>query len=325
MKTRGSAASEAALADDEIDLRELLLRIWRRRWFIALVTTALVVMAVLHLTSATYSYTVKLKVAPIGGEGGNGLAGLAKTAGALGLQVPSSGEVSNLDLYLAMLKSQEVAERLVTSQDLMLTIFANEWDEQAQDWREPEAGLKARVARTVKEWLGLPQLGWEPPSSRRLLSYLEQAVLVNQPSSTPILTVSVDHPDPVFAEKLLMRLHNAADAILRERTLARTGKHIDYLHGLLQRTRATEYRTALVDALTSQEKLRMAAMADVPFSVEVVSGPVVSAGPTSPRPRQMLLLAVVLGFMSSSFLALIWGDPRTLRAIGISRSDREQM
>lgn len=315
MNTRGYAESGPVLVDDEIELREVLARIWRRRWFIVSVTVALVVMVVSYLHFATYRYTVELKVAPINEQGGKSLGALAESAGALGLDLPTSGRTANIDLYLALLRSKEVAERLMASPNLVQKIFPSDWDAQTQNWRKPHQGFTARAKRTLKEWLGVPQRSWEPPTPRRLLTFLEHAVKVDKSRTSPIVTVAVDHKNAEFAQDLLMHLHNSADAILRERTLDRTSEYINYLQGLLQRTTAAEYRKALVDALMAQEKLRMTAMVDLPFSVDVVSGPVTSASPTSPRPTLLLGMSVVLGIISSMFLVVAWDYLRPLPLI----------
>lgn len=318
LKTKGYADPSSVPVDGEVELREVLARVWQRRWFIVFVTAIAIVMAVTYLNFATYRYTVELKVAPIGEQSGGSLGALAESAGALGLDIPMSGRKSDIDVYLTLLKSQEVAERLMASPTLIHKIFPTEWDERALEWREPAKGLKTRVVAKVKEWLGVPESPWEPPTPRRVLSYLEGAIAVESSKLSPIVSVSVEHEDPEFAENLLAHVHDAADSILRERTLERTGKYIDYLQELLQRTTAAEYRKALVEALTAQEKLRMTAMADVPFSVDVVSGPVASAGPTSPRPAFLLLVAGVLGVTLSIFWVFLYDLLRQSRSSGVS-------
>ncbi len=293
------------LVEDEIDLRELVVRIWRRKWFILLFAVATFTLVLLYLNIATYRYTVDLKVAPVEGEGGSRMGALGELAGAVGMQLPGGGDVQKIDLYRALLQSQEVAQRLLQSDELMLGMFADDWDAEAGTWREPEPGAVGKAVRAVKAWLGLPREAWEPPSPRRVLTFLEDEVVVAVSRDSPIVTASLEHEDRDFGRALLMHLHREADAILRERTLARTSRYVDYLQTQLQRTAVAEYRTALVNALTAQEKLRMAAMADVPFSVDVVSGPVASAEPTSPRPVFLLALALVVGTTAAIMLVLV--------------------
>ncbi|HGE6125628.1 TPA: Wzz/FepE/Etk N-terminal domain-containing protein, partial [Vibrio cholerae] len=71
----------AAMADDEIDLRELFIALWKGKWVIIATTFVFAVGSVLFALSQPNIYKADTLLAPAESSGGGGL---AKMAGQLG-------------------------------------------------------------------------------------------------------------------------------------------------------------------------------------------------------------------------------------------------
>lgn len=290
----------------------LLAGLARRWWLMPLGIVAGLVLVTIYLQRTPYYFSAELKIHPapssIGRSAPSPLGGLAALAG---LGNRGGDAVSPFRFYLDGLNAPEVARRLARDKALMHTIFANEWDQEAQRWQEP-ASLSASLKSAVAGLFGLPQFGWQPPDANRLQGYISYAVVVRQSVKTPIVTIGHDHPDPVFAAAFLTRLHTTVDAYLREQQAARTRGNIDYLSAKLRTVTLAEQRQALVTALTEQERQAMLAFGAAPYAAEPFDVVTVSAEPTRPRPLPLLIGGGIAGLLLGAVLALLLDRRRTV-------------
>jgi len=284
----------------------LLADLGRRWWLLpagALLGLALVAV---YLNRTPHYYTAELKVHPAPATSGktpaSPLGGLAAIAG-LGGGGGGNDAVTPFRFYLDGLYSQEVAKRLARDEALMRTIFANEWDASAGRWREP-ASLGASVRSGISGLLGLPVVSWQRPDGQRLQGYIAYAVNIRQSVQTPVVTLTHDFPDPVFAGELLTKLHATLDAYLREQQALRTKGNIAFLTGELQKTTLADQRRALVAALAEQERQAMLAFGTAPYAADPLDASTVSSAPTRPRPVPLLAGGSVAGMLLAAVLAL---------------------
>lgn len=289
----------------EFDLLELVSILWGRKWFIAAIIALSMSGAVLYLNYATYIYTAEMKIVPVdvssGPRIGGNIAGLANLAG---IRFGIGKGNASFDLYLDGLTSIETAMVLEQNQKVMQTIFAGEWDSSAQSWREQESNLRTLLNR-IKSLLGLPVYAWRPPDAIRLRSYLSGSVEIKESEKSSLTVVSLDHEDSTFAKELLTALNSVVDERLRVRALERADASIAYLKSQLLMVQVTEYRQALVQTLSEQEKQRMMASSGLPFAADIVSGPVASAFPIKPQPRVVVMLAALAGGFAGALLAFL--------------------
>jgi len=285
--------SEPLANDAEIDLLDLIAAIRARKWTVAAVTAAAVLLAIIYLHTATYKYTATLKLTPT--QEDQSLSGsLGNLASLAGVSLPKSAPVSHFALYLEGVHSRQVAEKLTENPTIMRTLFASQWHDQTGQWEEPASMLRP-LKNAIKSVLGFPIFNWQAPSAADVEQYLKQNVVVIEDQEKSIATITFDHPDPVFAVMFLTHVHDAADQILRQRTLVRSTQYIDYLQKKLSTVMVTEHRAALAQALSEQEKLRMMASSSVPFAAEPFGPVTASSRPTTPQPAFVLVLALLVG------------------------------
>jgi Chain length determinant protein len=297
---------------DEIDLRDIVRNIVRRWRWIAAVTALLLASVVVYLHMAEYRYTVSLEITPVAAAQpsrlNDSIAGLASLAG---INLARDSGTQSLDLYLAAFQSLDVAARLVDANNILADMFPAEWNPETNSWHPPERGATGAIIDTLKRALGMPVQAWKAPSPRRILTFLEDEITIFRPTDSPVITISIKTAHVSFGRNLLARLNQEADNIIRQHTLDRTQEYIAYLKKQLQQVSLAEYRTALIQALYEQEKSRMAASSNLPYSVEVFSGPVVSEDPTFPRPVLLLTLALIFGFLLSLCIIFLRDALRT--------------
>lgn len=119
--------TQAELAEEEINLLELLQVLVKRRKIIAKITLCVAVMSVLYSLTLKNIYTATATVMPPAKEGGSGMA--AALLGQLGgLGGVAGGLGGSSDLYVAILKSRSVSDAVITRMDLFKEYRTKTWD-----------------------------------------------------------------------------------------------------------------------------------------------------------------------------------------------------
>lgn len=276
---------------DYINVAELATTLWAARRLICGMVAASLFFTVLYLHVATYTYTIQTEVFPV--QQADSAANLSKLAGLAslaGVNVGSgSGQPPNpFQLYTAEIYSRDLANALAANQDLMTVIFAPDWDKESKRWRE-HGGAMHFVGKIVKSILGFPPAAWHPPDGASLQDFIKDEVVIEESPTNPTLKIVFHHKDPKFGVRFLTALHEAVDQKLRQRQLHLSNEYIQYLNRLLPSISIAEYRVAIVSILAEQQKLKMVASSDTPYSAQTLGTAFASAKPTKPNPTLFLI------------------------------------
>ncbi len=288
-------------------IREIVSGIWQHKWLVVGFAVVGLLVGIVQLHRAPRTYTVTLRVASVALEqaqtrgGADRITGLAALAG---VALPSTGNGIGFELYQAGLTGRPAAEVLAKQPDFMRTMFAAEWDDASKRWREPKSFMRP-IRQFFSRLIGAPVMPWEPPDAARVQDALNGLVTVSKSAASPIVTISVRVPNPNWGRQFLSKLHSAVDGALRDKSLDRANRYIDYLNQELVGTTTTDVRASLVATLIDQEKQRMLASSGLDYAADPLEAPVASRGPTSPNPTQVIglytFLFLVLG-MGAAFL-----------------------
>jgi hypothetical protein len=297
-----------------IDLVAGLKLLGARWWFLVAGAVLGLALAVGILNLMTPKYTVAYKITPMsngssslsGGMGG--LGGLAAIAG-VSIGQGNSG-ATPFELYVDILTSRAIAERLAGDRDVMRIAFASDWDQRTGAWREPSGAMHA-IIQTAKTALGYPMQSWQPPAAADLQRYLERNIIVRRPGTRdpPITTISIEHRDPAFARHLLSQLNITADSLIRREALERATKYSAYLTKRLPLATIAEVRTYLAGALADQEKSIMIASSGASYAALVVQPAAASLRPTTPNYPLIAVLGLLAGLLAGGGIALYRGIP----------------
>lgn len=284
---------------------DVALGLWARRLTVIIVGFVVLGLAILYLNVATYTYTASIKIASVDAvdrqRPGGALSGLAAAAG-IGLRDPLSDP--QFELYIEGLSSVETAKVLEQDPRIMHTIYGPLWDEKNQRWREP-TGFRRDAVAFIKTILGIRTFAWQPPDAGRLANYISSNLQITRSKDTIITTVSFVNEDREFALFFIKKLHDVVNEKLRRRAIMRSTASISYLKQQLDVIQVSEYRQALLQALSEQERVRMTASSGLPFAAEIISGPDASGFPDKPRASITLVLAVLLGGTLGLLVAFI--------------------
>jgi len=292
--------------DDEIDLRELFVTLWRGKWVITFCVLVAIALASLYLRSVDKKYTVTYIFKPVSSEDKtpsfSGLGGLASLAG-VSLPSSSSGDFTAFKL---LLKSEEVATLLMDDTQFIREIFALEWNDAEQTFERPPPGTLTPLKAMIKSvLLGEGEIVYIAPNPARLADWIRENLSVSDDLDTGMLTLTSETIAPELMLDVIDRVSSATDRLLKERFVATSEKTMSFYQQKLAAARAREHREALAKLIAQEDQKLMLASKGSYFVAEPLTTPSISLYPTSPKSSLVLALAIVLGGFFGAALMLI--------------------
>jgi hypothetical protein len=310
----GSPDRHARMLGYDVDLGRLAATISRRRRLVFACIGAALLLALVYLHLATYTYTATLVVSPVAsssGVSGGGLSGKLGKLGGLaslaGISLGNDPATQAFMMYQEGLYSRDVAEQLARNPLILHKVFHKQWDEAGQRWIPPFPPVRAVIV-FVETVIGMPVRPWQPPNGALLQEYINDYVDLEADQEKPIVTITYRFEDPEFAVYFLRELDRAVDNKLRGIALSRANEYVGYLSDQLTKVTNTDVRDALMSTLIDQENTRMMASVTAPYSAQPFGPPSASRKPMNPNPF-LVLAAALFGGTFLGGLAAVWLPP----------------
>ena len=294
------------LADDEIDLRELFVELWRGKWLILFISRVSLALASLYLNGAVRKHTVSMTFKPVIEESSSpNLAGLGGLASLAGVSLPQSGS-GDFATYRTLLRSQEVAERVIATTELLPAIFKNEWDAPNAQFREPSRGVVRQSLSGLKSVLTGDEKGdYIAPNPQRLSIFVEDTFALTLDKETGFLTVSAESDDPELIVALTVAATEATDELMKERYIINAEQTLQFYQSKILISRSREHREALAKLISAEDQKLMLTSEGRHFVAEPLTRATISMAPTSPKSVLVLALALMLGGCVGAAFVLI--------------------
>ena len=195
-----------ATTDDEIDLKELFLALWRGKLTIVFICAIALFGGAVYLHKEERTFSVKAIYKPVAEDTqGPNLGGFGGLASLAGISLPSSSG-SDFTAFQALLTSQEVADILMNEQDVLSSLFKSEWDAETKTFSQPVKSARGRFIGVLKKTLtGSEQSDYIAPNSQRLSNKLAKLVNVSVDKKTGYLAVSAEATDPQVQINLIQK------------------------------------------------------------------------------------------------------------------------
>jgi len=226
-------------------------------------------------------------------SGDTASAGRAVEAGA-GPWLPGGSAVPvpapAFERYLALLASPDLVARMAKQADGRTALDALD--------DPPLAGLSSRVGRL---------LGAGPtpaPTAAGLAERLSRRLEIRRAAGGTMHDLRIAAATPEAAERLLVALHESADAMVREAAGRRASSQGDYLTRQLDHVLDQDHRRVLAALLGRVERVRMMTGDDLPYAAEFVRAPVAEPRPAAPVAPLVLAACAGLGLSLGAGWAL---------------------
>lgn len=277
------------VADDPIDIRLLMLRLFAGKWWIlgSMLLFGCIFLVAAFLTTPVYRGLAVL--VPIGSDRGLGgsmgdisgqFGGLASLVG-----VNLSGSSSNVEEALAVLQSRQLTKRFIEENKLVPELFKKEWDAQASQWKRGAAAQ---------------------PTDSRVFRKFKSLLRVTRDRKAGLVTVEIDWDQRQQVAQLVNKLVDMVNAELRARAIVDATTRIGFLEKELAATSVVDTRNAINRLIEAQIKQRMVASVTPEFAFRIIDRATTPDSNERVRPRKvlMLLVGLVLGLLCGVFFVL---------------------
>ena len=307
MNNQNIQMQQAAIADDEIDLKELFLALWQGKWIIIGTTFIAAVIAVVYALSLPNIYKSEALLAPADDGKNGGLSALAGQFGGLasiaGVNI-GDGSADKTTIALELLKSRSFIGEFVQAHNLKpLIMGANGWEQASNkviydpEVYDFEKGVWVREVDAPKK----P----EPSLLEVHEVFVEEFLSVSQDKETGLVKVSVKHFSPVVAQDLTDKLIEQLNNTMRANDIADAESSIEYLNNALQETSVADMQKVFYQLIEQQQQTKMLASVRDEYALKTIDPAVIAEEKSDPKRALICILGVMLGGMLASLIVLV--------------------
>lgn len=296
--------SQANVADDEIDLRELFAAIWQGKWIIIAVTAIFAVASVFYALSLPNIYKSEALLAPVSEDAGLKIPGqLGGLAALAGVNLGGLGGGDKTGLAMEIIKSREFLGRFIEKHDLYLPVMA------AEGWNRADNSLvfdNEIYDVNTQQWVREVKPPFQPkPSLLEVHEEFLKLFAISQDKTSGMVKLSVEHYSPYLAKTWVDQLVKAINDEMRQRELTEAQRSIAYLNSQIEQTSIADVRTMLYSLIEEQTKTVMLANVRDEYVFKTVDPAVVAEKKSKPKRALIVILAFMLGSLLSMMFVLV--------------------
>jgi uncharacterized protein involved in exopolysaccharide biosynthesis len=272
-------------SSDELSLREFLAILQSGKWLILVVTLLVTGGA----TAAAYlipkTYEANVVVLPVaGGSGSGSLSSLASKVGGLAsLLGVSAGTDYKRTESIAVLKSNALIRRYITTHNLIPILYSSKWNASLNKWKDPQ---------------NAPTL-WDATQ------YFKKSIrTITVDGKTGLVTVSVHWRNPTVAATWANGLVQLTNDYLRQRAIKEANRDINYLGQEAQQTNVVQLKRAIFTVLQYELEQSMLARGTKEYAVTIIDPAVAPGQPRWPDKKLWIAVGIFLGLLCSCFFVI---------------------
>lgn len=293
--------------DDEIDLKELFLALWKGKWIILLVTIAFTVGGVLYALSQPNTYKAEAVLASANdSKSGGGLAAMASQFGGLaslaGISLGGGGTDSKA-MALATLNSRQFVYAFIEKYDLLAPLMAGtKWNESSDILQlNPEVydAQNKTWVRVVNSDKSSKPTQWEAYKQFKSLMSIAES------KDSGLVTLSITHLSPTIAKQWVDWIVIDLNAWIKKESLDDARRNISYLEEQIERTNISDMQSVFYELIEEQTKSLMLAQVQDEFAFKTIDPAVVPEEKVGPKRALICVIATLLGGMLSMGIILI--------------------
>jgi hypothetical protein len=271
---------------DAINLRELLLELWRARLAVACTVVICSLVGALAGWLPDKQYEASIVLSPATDDVGSGrlggLASLAAQYGGLaslaGVSMPGKTKKEEV---LAVLQSELLTETYIRENNLLPVLYSKLWDPVSKKWKTSDVD--------------------KVPTLWKANKYFDKQIRqVKDDRKSGLVLMTIKWKDPHTAATWANDLVRMTNDYLRAKAIRESERHMDYLNDQLKKVTIIEAQKAIYALLQDEINTQMLAKGREEYALKVIDPAVAPERASSLGPK---LLAVV-GFACGMFLAV---------------------
>ncbi|HHF2878636.1 Wzz/FepE/Etk N-terminal domain-containing protein [Vibrio chemaguriensis] len=281
----------------EIDLRELVINLWKGKFIILVVTVLFGVASIIYALSLPNIYKADTLLAPAETSSSGGLSKIAGQLGGLatlaGVSLGGS-ESSQTDLAIQVLTSRKFINNFISSHGLLVPLMAVKgWDMEKNTLILDNEVYDSESSTWIRQPDGMR--GPIPTAQEAYEIFIKDIIKVSENKDSGLYTISISHNSPFIAQQWLLWLIDDLNNVMRERTIAETSKNLEYLNLQLEKTSVADMQSTFYKLIEEQTKSLMLAEVQEEFVFKMIDPPVIPEVKAEPKRALICILGTLLG------------------------------
>lgn len=305
-EVQAGLVSQQAMADGDIDLRELFAEIWAGKWLIIAITAVFSIASGIYAINQPNIYKAQALLAPASSDSSGGLSAMSRQFGGLaslaGINIGGGSNTDKTVLAIEVMQSRKFITDFIQKYNLLVPLMAAKgWDE-ATNELIIDLGL---YNVETNEWLRESESGatleptmWEAHKAfREILS-------VSQTKDNGLVTLSVESLSPQIAKQWVEWLVKEINLNIKTKDLQEAKSSIKYLNFQLDNTQVTQMQNVFYQLIEEQTKTIMLSEVRDEYVFLTIDPAVVPEDRVSPKRFIIFILGVTLGGVLGTLIIL---------------------
>jgi len=218
-----------------------------------------------------------------GGAMSSAFGGIMDASGAISFNQNTTA----VDEGLALMKSRRFAEEFISQNDLLILLFADDWDANKESWLDGERPGQWRVYRKF------------------------QNMMSTSTSSDGLITLTLEYTDPILVAKWANAIIAFVNDMMREEAISEAEKSIQFLESELKKTSLVNSQTILYSLIEQQTEKIMIASVREQYSFKVIDPAITPDVRVSPNRRNTVMFFAIMGlFFGFIVIAFLISMPK---------------
>ena len=290
---------------DEIDLRELFLAIWIKKYFIFVFTTIFAISSVTYALMLPNIYTSKSILAPVAAEESlsSKLGSFSSLASISGINLPTDGS-SNTKEAIERIKSFEFFSIYFLPNIKLENITAiKKWDPINNRIIYDDSIFNKDTNKFEENAYFRSNNG--NPSKQEAFKIYKDILSISQNSETQFITLSIKHMSPIITKKWVDIIIYNINKSMREEDEEKAKNAINYLNESAGSTNIQSLKEAISGLLEGQMQILMLAASNEHYVLEILDSPIVPEEKSEPGRAFISIIGTILGSLISILIVLI--------------------
>lgn len=289
--------------NDEVDLKELFLVIWKGKIIIIVITAIFAITSIVISLSLTNFYKSESIVTLRNNSQNQGMfSQFSNAASLIGVNLQSSSDEKAVTA-IELIKSRYFVKHLISFDNVLPSIMAAKsydvgtrklnYDPEIYD---SESGV----------WLREPKNGNTKPSYLEVYEeYHENLMTISQNNQTGFISINIEHISPIFAKEFLELIIRETNFLLKRKDMELSSEALKYLKSELSKTSLVEIRESIHTLIEAQLETQMMTKINEDYVLTEVEPPFIPERKSKPIRSIIVILSTIFGSIMGIIIILL--------------------
>ena len=293
------------LLEDNLDLSEILIILWRKKFLIFLFVA--VFGSIFTFYSLSLPNIYKSSAVVIGtsdsSSSSNAMNQYSGIAAMAGISLPSSGSRDKTKLALEIIKSKGFLKHILSFDLILENLMAvKDYDLVKKKLIYNKDIYNPDTRKWVKGSSGSKKL---KPSYLDVHKVFISNLTVNSDKATGFTYISYNHISPDFSKYFLDLIVNELNNIIRDQDIYETNNAIEYLKVQLEKYPQSDIQKSINGLIKTQLENQMLAYISEDYVLSYIDKPFVPELKSSPNRASIAILGILIGLIVGSLASLL--------------------